>query len=124
RFSELHKENQLLNQLIKQYESTLEVVMGKFRAQTQNIARDKQELHAQLERAVEEERFEKDQLRLQNLILQEQVDSCFRIIREAVRADEEEEEKAGAFVSSMMNENETLRTMLKISGWSREPPSG
>nr|KAJ3421243.1 hypothetical protein HK105_004128 [Polyrhizophydium stewartii] len=34
RFKELQKENRILSQLVKQHESTLEVVMSKFRLQT------------------------------------------------------------------------------------------
>ncbi|KAI8895486.1 hypothetical protein BC833DRAFT_601069 [Globomyces pollinis-pini] len=34
RYKELQKENNVLNLLLKQYESTLDVIMKKFRAQT------------------------------------------------------------------------------------------
>ncbi|TPX71513.1 hypothetical protein SpCBS45565_g01042 [Spizellomyces sp. 'palustris'] len=113
RYAELQKENQLLNQLIKQYESTLEIVMSKFRSQAQSIQKEKRELQLKLERTLEEERAINTTLRTENTTLQEQLDSCIRVIREAVSMDEVDMDMV---VSGMAKENETLRQMLQISG--------
>ncbi|KNC97919.1 uncharacterized protein SPPG_06909 [Spizellomyces punctatus DAOM BR117] len=113
RYAELQKENQLLNQLIKQYESTLEIVMSKFRSQAQSIQKEKRELQLKLERTLEEERAINTTLRTENKTLQEQLDSCMRVIREAVSVDEVDMDMV---VSGMAKENETLRQMLQISG--------
>ncbi|KAJ3279331.1 hypothetical protein HK104_001555 [Borealophlyctis nickersoniae] len=113
RFAELQKENQLLNQTIKQYESTLEIVMSKFRAQTQTIQRERHEVQRQLERVLEDERQTNRALREENLVLQERLDTSLRVMREAVRVDEETD--VNSLITSLASENENLRQLLTLS---------
>ncbi|KAJ3327010.1 hypothetical protein HDU76_012436 [Blyttiomyces sp. JEL0837] len=70
RIVELQKENRLLNQLIKQYESTMEVIMSKFRAQT----------------------LANQSLREENMRLAEKLDESVNVIRLALRTMDEDEE--------------------------------
>ncbi|KAJ3196155.1 hypothetical protein HK101_009895 [Irineochytrium annulatum] len=83
KYSELLKENRLLNQLIKQYESTLEVIMAKFRVQTA--------LQIEWSRNLDQERQENSRLRLENVRLSERLDESVNVIRMAIEADDETE---------------------------------
>ncbi|KAI8851729.1 hypothetical protein BC829DRAFT_112748 [Chytridium lagenaria] len=56
-YFELVKENRILNQLIKQYESTMEVIMAKFRAQTSLIQKEKHTLQSDWNQNYYQQRF-------------------------------------------------------------------
>ncbi|KAJ3055225.1 hypothetical protein HK097_011108 [Rhizophlyctis rosea] len=113
KYAELQKENQLLNQTIKQYETTLEIIMAKFRAQTQTIQKEKHDLQLQLESVLEEERQSNAILRKENTFLQERLDESLQVMRQAVRSDEDS--NVEGFFTSLTQENESLREILKIS---------
>ncbi|KAJ3037170.1 hypothetical protein HDV00_001981 [Rhizophlyctis rosea] len=113
KYAELQKENQLLNQTIKQYETTLEIIMAKFRTQAQTIQKEKHDLQLQLERVLEEERQSNEALRQENCSLQEQLSTSLQVMRQAVQADEES--NAENMFASLAKENENLRQLLSIS---------
>ncbi|KAI8907015.1 hypothetical protein DFJ77DRAFT_514149 [Powellomyces hirtus] len=113
RYVELQKENQLLNQLIKQYESTLEVVMGKFRTQAQMIQKEKHDLQLKLEHALREERATILQLRGENTALQTHLGTCLNVMRDAVAVDDT---NLDMLLTGLVKENEGLRNMLGLGG--------
>lgn len=83
---ELVKENRTMNQLLKQYESTLEIIMSKFRAQTSAIYAEKQSILDEAGRLLEQERTENRKLREENLRLTEQLDESTEVIRRALHS--------------------------------------
>ncbi|KAJ3117716.1 hypothetical protein HDU96_005846 [Phlyctochytrium bullatum] len=87
-YVELLKENRVLNQLIRQYEATLEVVMSKFRAQTSLIQREKKVLQDEWHANLLAARAENDSLRKENILLSEQLEESMKAIRQALQADE------------------------------------
>ncbi|KAJ3158483.1 hypothetical protein HDU86_002708 [Geranomyces michiganensis] len=111
RYVELQKENQLLNQLIKQYESTLEVVMGKFRSQAQAIQKEKHDLQLKLERSLHDERQTISQLRGENTALQTQLGTCLNVMRQAVAVDDD---NVDVLLAGLVRENEGLREMMGV----------
>ncbi|TPX45470.1 hypothetical protein SeLEV6574_g03846 [Synchytrium endobioticum] len=90
KYLDLQKEVQVLNQIIKQYESTLDIVMGKLRAQAVTAQREKMELQVKLQKALDDERAISQSLRTENAILQSRLDDAFRAIREALGAASED----------------------------------
>eukprot|EP00842_Homolaphlyctis_polyrhiza_P004535 jgi/Hompol1/5082/HPOL_004161-RA len=113
KFKELLKESQVLAQLVKQYESTLEVVMSKFRAQTNLAQRERQETRKDIERMLEEERKENALLRMENTRLADYLSRSVQVMRQAISIDDESD--VSRLVSGLAKENETLRTMLIAS---------
>ncbi|KAI9092669.1 hypothetical protein DFS34DRAFT_632722 [Phlyctochytrium arcticum] len=113
RYGDIQRENQLLNQTIKQYETTLEILMTKFRSQAHSIQKEKHDLQLKLEHTLQEERVNNTSLKNENTILQEQLSNCLRVMREALNADDV---NVDVVLGGMAKENETLRQMLHISG--------
>ncbi|KAH6576614.1 hypothetical protein BASA62_001308 [Batrachochytrium salamandrivorans] len=105
RFRRLQKENQVLSQLVKQYESTLEVIMGKFRTQTNLIQQERMALRADAEKMLHDER--------KNTRLAEHLDQCAHVMREVSSSNDEAD--VAMLVAGLAKENETLRSMLIAS---------
>lgn len=81
---EKEKENQLLQLLLRQYESTLDIVMKKFRTQTGLIHDKKLREHSDLESALQAEQAENDRLVAENTALHSLLEKCTRAMREAL----------------------------------------
>ncbi|KAH6583685.1 hypothetical protein BASA60_001330 [Batrachochytrium salamandrivorans] len=113
RFRRLQKENQVLSQLVKQYESTLEVIMGKFRTQTNLIQQERMALRADAEKMLHDERNENAMLRIENTRLAEHLDQCAHVMREVSSSNDEAD--VAMLVAGLAKENETLRSMLIAS---------
>ncbi|KAJ3178454.1 hypothetical protein HDU87_003528 [Geranomyces variabilis] len=109
RYMELQKENQMLNQHIKQCEGTLEVVMSKFRSQAQAFQKEKHDFQLKLERSLRDERQTILQLRGENAALQTQLGTCLSVMRQAVAADDD---NVDVLLAGLMRENEGLREMM------------
>ncbi|KAI8822213.1 uncharacterized protein EV422DRAFT_619343 [Fimicolochytrium jonesii] len=114
RYLELQKENQILNQIIKQYETTLEVVMGKFRSQAQSIQKDKHEQKIRMERSLKDERGTITHLRAENATLRSHLGTCLNVMRQAVAAADDTD--TDALLAGLSKENQGLREMLGFSG--------
>ncbi|OAJ44899.1 hypothetical protein BDEG_28082 [Batrachochytrium dendrobatidis JEL423] len=113
RFRDLQRENQVLSQLVKQYESTLEIIMSKFRSQTHLIQQERQELRDNTDRILDQERTENELLREENTRLTEHLGKCIQVMREASSANDEAD--VAMLVAGLAKENETLRAMLIAS---------
>ncbi|KAI8585479.1 hypothetical protein BDZ88DRAFT_432654 [Geranomyces variabilis] len=111
RYMELQKENQMLNQHIKQCEGTLEVVMSKFRSQAQAFQKEKHDFQLKLERSLRDERQTILQLRGENAALQTQLGTCLSVMRQAVAADDD---NVDVLLAGLMRENEGLREMMGV----------
>ncbi|KAJ3094838.1 hypothetical protein HDU97_007531 [Phlyctochytrium planicorne] len=99
-YADLLRENRILNQLIKQYESTMDVIMAKFRAQTVEsqpvtlIQKEKQALQNDWNQNLMAERNENMKLRKENILLSEQLEAALSAIRNALQASSNEDEGA------------------------------
>ncbi|KAJ3073783.1 hypothetical protein HDU98_000703 [Podochytrium sp. JEL0797] len=91
RARELQRETRILNHLIKQYEATIEVIMAKFRLQTDLIQKQKQTLQQEFDVKLAEERAANEALRQENIQLQMRLQESVDVIRRALDAHEEEE---------------------------------
>ncbi|KAJ3177969.1 hypothetical protein HDU85_005686 [Gaertneriomyces sp. JEL0708] len=109
RYAELQKENQILNQTIKQYETTLEILMVKFRQQAQQIHNSTISSHTQLRSILDTERSLNASLREENTRLQEQLDDCIRVMRESLNADDDDMQSV---LAGVVEENRVLKQAL------------
>ncbi|KAJ3406250.1 hypothetical protein HDV05_006114 [Chytridiales sp. JEL 0842] len=92
-FIDLVKENRSLNQTIKQYEATMGVIMSKFRLQATSINKEKEALQKTARQLLEDEREQNQKLREENTRLVEKLEESFNVIRQALRADAEDDEE-------------------------------
>ncbi|KAJ3255047.1 hypothetical protein HK103_006667 [Boothiomyces macroporosus] len=108
KYKQLQKENNVLNHLLKQYESTLDIIMKKFRLQTILIQKEKQSFKKDFILKLEKEQFENEELRQENKELKEKLLNFVSITRELLKEDDETE----SLVVKLQTENETLRKIL------------
>ncbi|KAJ3275221.1 hypothetical protein HDV01_000946 [Terramyces sp. JEL0728] len=116
KYKQLQKENntytryepQVLNHLLKQYESTLDIIMKKFRLQTILIQKEKQSFKKDFILKLEKEQQENEELRQENKELKEKLLNFVSITRELLKEDDETE----SLVVKLQTENETLRKIL------------
>ncbi|KAJ3121934.1 hypothetical protein HK100_012181 [Physocladia obscura] len=91
RVAELQRETRILNQLTKQYEATIEVIMSKFRLQTDMIQKEKERMKREAEMELAEERAANEELRRENIQLQIQLQHSVHVVREALLAYEQDD---------------------------------
>ncbi|KAJ3322572.1 hypothetical protein HDV06_002949 [Boothiomyces sp. JEL0866] len=108
KYKQLQKENTVLNHLLKQYESTLDIIMKKFRLQTILIQKEKQSFKKDFLLKLEKEQMENEELRQENKELKEKLLNFVSITRELLKEDDETE----SLVVKLQTENETLRKIL------------
>ncbi|KAJ3129553.1 hypothetical protein HK098_001029 [Nowakowskiella sp. JEL0407] len=113
KYLELQRENQVLNHLIKEYDSAMHIIMSKYRAKTDSFHREKQELQLQFDKALDQEKIYNENLTLENLNLRHQLHSSFEVIRTALNNDEDD--LVASELVRVQKENETLRELLAIS---------
>ncbi|RKO99497.1 hypothetical protein CXG81DRAFT_20411 [Caulochytrium protostelioides] len=114
RVDALTRENALLNQVVQQYEATLEVVMRKFREQSADIGRHKQALARHMHAMSAESADAMAAMGHANAVLQAQLDHAVATIRRAV-ALEDDEGRAVADFAQLQTENAQLRRMLALA---------
>ncbi|KAJ3393924.1 hypothetical protein HDU92_007404 [Lobulomyces angularis] len=114
KLSEIGKENIILNQLIKQYESTLELVINKLKVQTQLLHKEKLDFQIRLDQALEQEKKKNELLMEENFDLKKKLDSSLNTIRRSIELSSDND-GVTLVVSGLMKENENLRNLLNIS---------
>ncbi|KXS19895.1 hypothetical protein M427DRAFT_52731 [Gonapodya prolifera JEL478] len=114
KLGDLVRENQALNQVLRDYESALEMVMGKFRSQANSVQREKRELEIKANALLQEERQKSYVLSEENALLRQRLNQAMVVMREALEADENEDEQ-NVRVSALLEENQGLRRMLGIA---------
>ena len=111
KYQNLFQENLCLNQLIKDYEQCLEVVMLKFRQQSTKLL----DLELKHSSEIRENiiRIEKEQLELEkeNLELKLSLSKVCGILREGLRAEDTVLEES---VQELLVENDAFRTLLEL----------
>ncbi|ORX79810.1 hypothetical protein BCR32DRAFT_294200 [Anaeromyces robustus] len=115
KYIDLSKENQMLNQVVKDYESTLDIIMNKYRLQTKSMQSEKQNLQLKLENDIFREKSNVQKLMNENKELQEKLNRSINVMREALSASEESENDNDLLIQSLINENNGLKSMLQIS---------
>ncbi|KAG4106293.1 hypothetical protein H8356DRAFT_1025615 [Neocallimastix lanati (nom. inval.)] len=115
KYIDLSKENQILNQVVKDYESTLDIIMNKYRLQTKTMQSEKQNLQVQLENDIFKEKKHVQDLMKENKELQEKFNRCISVIREALLVSEESDNDNELLIQSLINENNGLKDMLQIN---------
>ncbi|KAJ3282713.1 hypothetical protein HDU79_009703 [Rhizoclosmatium sp. JEL0117] len=86
RVIELQRETRILNHLIKQYEATIEVIMTKFRLQTDLIQKQKQSMQIEADRKLAAEQAANEELRQENIRLQAKLQESIQVMRLALLA--------------------------------------
>jgi len=115
KYIDLSKENQMLNQVVKDYESTLDIIMNKYRLQTKTMQSEKQNLQLKLENDIFKEKSNVQKLMNENKELQEKLNRCISVMREALAASEEVDNDNELLIQSLINENNGLKSILQIS---------
>ena len=108
---DLQKENHILNHLIKQYEATLDVVMAKFRTQTQHMQLDSYDAQREVMQMLDAERVENSLLRADNVRLAEQLTLCVQMVREAVSLMDTDSADTVKLITHLSNQNEILKSV-------------
>ena len=106
---EAQRENQLLTQTLKDYDSTLRLTMSKFRAVLQQSDAEKSKCRADYEELLQRDRERMEKLELENLQLREQLESVGRGMRESLRNGIDEDNELIRVLAMVQRENETLR---------------
>ncbi|KNE61045.1 hypothetical protein AMAG_06800, partial [Allomyces macrogynus ATCC 38327] len=112
RIEALQQDNAALAATLKEYESTLELIMSKFRAQVQAAQDDKKRLHRDLQVHLAAERDRSDQLAREKTQAMEKLDAAQAIMRTSLRLAAEEDRDWAEQVAALQVEVETLRATL------------
>ncbi|ORX51407.1 hypothetical protein BCR36DRAFT_411873 [Piromyces finnis] len=115
KYIDLSKENQMLNQVVKDYESTLDIIMNKYRLQSKTMQSEKQNLQLKFEIEISKEKSYVQNLLKENKELQEKLDRCIFVMREALSASEENDNDNEFLIQSLINENNGLKNILEIN---------
>ncbi|CAG8444144.1 14351_t:CDS:2 [Ambispora leptoticha] len=109
---QLNEENASLSSLVKEYETTLQVMMSKFRVQAHEIQQSKLQMQREYESLLEEERKKNAQISLENMQLHSHLSAIGNLVRQAydVQTDLDTE----ILLESLCIENLGLREMLGI----------
>ncbi|CAG8456967.1 17517_t:CDS:2 [Acaulospora morrowiae] len=117
---QLNEENSELLAIIKEYETTLQVMMNKFRVQAYEIQQSKFDMQRDYEALLEEERRAKSQVLVEHASLLSQISKVGSIVREAY--DAQTNIDTDILVESLYIENQGLRQLLRIADGSELPP--
>ncbi|CAG8563837.1 2017_t:CDS:10 [Ambispora gerdemannii] len=109
---QLNEENASLSSLVKEYETTLQVMMSKFRLQAHEIQQSKLQMQREYESLLEKERRKNAQISLENVQLHLHLTAVGNLVRQAydVQTDLDTE----ILLESLCIENLGLREMLGI----------
>ncbi|KAF0552912.1 hypothetical protein C2G38_2144408 [Gigaspora rosea] len=110
---QLNEENSELLSIIKEYETTLQIVMKKFRIQSCEIQRSKLDMQRDYEALLEEERATTSQVLSENVTLQSYISSISSLVREAYNAQTDLD--TDILIESLKVENQGLKQMLNIA---------
>ncbi|CAG8452169.1 7051_t:CDS:2 [Paraglomus brasilianum] len=109
----LLSENAYLSSTVKEYETTLQYLMSKFRLHSYRIQQNKLDLQREHENLILAERVKRDQLEKENALLQAKIVSVAEILRKAVGYQNDPE--TIALVKSLLIENEVLRELTNVA---------
>jgi hypothetical protein len=104
---QLKLENRQIMQLLKQYEQSMDIIMGKFRNQTLLMNTIRRELHEQHKRDLESQVRENDNLRKENEMLKVELQRLVALIRESLNDQPEDE-----LISQLVVENANLKLLV------------
>ncbi|KAI8838888.1 hypothetical protein BJ741DRAFT_600882 [Chytriomyces cf. hyalinus JEL632] len=107
RIIELQRENKILNNLIKQYEASIEAIMIKFRLQTDLVQKRKHSMQREADAELAKEKAVNDELRRENILLAAKLNESVNVIRLALVAhdndDDDDERDAGLRGASLLH---------------------
>ncbi|KAG9298760.1 hypothetical protein G9A89_012828 [Geosiphon pyriformis] len=110
---QLNEENAALSLLVKEYETTLQVVMSKFRIQAHEIQQSKLQMQREYEIMLEEETQKTSKASLENAELHSHLSIIGTLVRQAY--DFQSDLDTEILLQSLCIENQGLREMLRIS---------
>ncbi|CAG8659936.1 22138_t:CDS:2 [Cetraspora pellucida] len=110
---QLNEENSELLSIIKEYETTLQIVMMKFRIQSCEIQRSKLDMQRDYEALLDEERATTSQVLSENVTLQSYISNISSLVREAY--DAQTDLDTDILIESLKVENQGLKQMLNIA---------
>ncbi|KAJ3342266.1 hypothetical protein HDU93_002739 [Gonapodya sp. JEL0774] len=115
KLGDLVRENQALNQVLRDYESALEMIMVKFRAQANSAQREKRDVEIRAGALLQEERQKSFILSEENAALRQRLNQAMAVMRDALAAEESSDENT-VRITALLEENLGLRRMLGIAG--------
>jgi hypothetical protein len=104
---QLKLENKQIMQLLKQYEQSMDIIMGKFRNQTLLMNTIRRELHEQYKKDLETQVRENENLRRENEMLKVELQRLVGLIRESLNDQPEDE-----LISQLVVENANLKLLI------------
>jgi hypothetical protein len=110
----LDVENQTLADMVEEYQSSIDLIMNKYRLETQNVTLHKDN-YKHFETMYKREKEENDVLRNENVLLKQKIEQMINVMHMAVQQDNEISKDEEAVNEQLALENETLRQLLQIS---------
>ncbi|KAI8610608.1 hypothetical protein BC830DRAFT_1144955 [Chytriomyces sp. MP71] len=103
RLIDLQRENKILSNLVKQYEATIEVIMGKFRLQTDLVHKQKIAIQRECDFELAKEKQLNDELRKENIALADKLQESVDVVRFVLANSEDEAEGGGMHAHSLLH---------------------
>ncbi|KAI9152528.1 hypothetical protein H9P43_009320 [Blastocladiella emersonii ATCC 22665] len=112
RIVELQRDNAHLMGTLKEYESTLELIMGKFRAQVQLAQQEKKRIYAECQAQLDAEKRRSETLAEEKVSALSHLETAQAVMRESLRLSAEEHASLLQSISTYDAELATLRSAL------------
>jgi len=112
--SRLDVENQTLADTVEEYQSSIELIMEKYRTKVQHVALN-QDSFKQYETLFVKAKEENDILRNENVLLKQKIEQMIDVMQMAVQQDNEISRNEESVNEQLLLENEALRQLLQIS---------